>query len=152
MYFIFWCLNSDVSVFSSHLSPVPFSPPGGVQRVGGVCHDVARSAGWSLRPAGRRDGSHDRLPPGRWEEEEEETMATTKFCVSGLMSLNVIWLCAFFFHSLCYRCWHHHHLLHTSAARLAEGVKKEDLRPKQWTDLETDQQTAVDSVLLTKNA
>ncbi len=51
--------------FLTHLSAVPHSPSGGVQRVGGVCHDVARSAGWSLRSAGRSDGGHDRLPQGR---------------------------------------------------------------------------------------
>lgn len=51
--------------------PLPFSPSvsqppaGRVQRVRRVRHDVARSAGWSLRPEGCGDGGHDCLPPCR---------------------------------------------------------------------------------------
>ena len=47
------------------VSAAPESPAGGVQRVGGVRHAVARGPGRGLRPEGRRDGVHDGLPQGR---------------------------------------------------------------------------------------
>lgn len=170
----FWmkCPLSDSSFHSSRLvSPVPQSPPGGVQCVWGVCHDVARSPGRSFRPAGRCDGGHDRLPQGRWgSDRHSKGYALTEFLslslwfglastsgphfwqfpnvqlVENIQTQSLpLWAWKFtslfictawdmwpdcldansFVHILRYRCRHHHHLLHTSAAQLVEGVRKE---------------------------
>lgn len=74
--------------FLPPLSPVPQSPPVGVQRFRGVCHVVAWSTARRLWPAGCCNGGHDRLPPSRWgSDRQNRDCALTEFQKCVFVSL-----------------------------------------------------------------